>query len=271
MPKTLVNHLILLTGVGFLVSPLILMVLLSTQSSSSLAQQGLQFEWGDSLQQNYARVFDLEAGFTRTVTAMQMLKNSLIVALGVASLTTLLSILSAYALVFFRIRLANTLFWIVLATLLFPLESRFIPTFITANTLGLINTHLGMILPALALALGTFFLRQFMLTLPDQLHEAATMDAAGPLRFFLDIVMPLSKARAGAVFVIAFMIGWNQYLWPIMVSTDDSLYTLVRGIQLIGGSSGPGMAFVVITITPPLILVWAFQRWFFSSLIDVEK
>lgn len=271
MPRTLINHLILLAGVGFLVAPLILIVLLSTQPSASLSQQGLQFAWGDSLLRNYARVFNLEAGFTRTVTAMQMLKNSLIVALGVAFLTTLLSLMSAYALVFFRLRLANVLFWTILATLLFPLESRFIPTFITANQLGLINTHLGMILPALALALGTFFLRQFMLTLPDQLHEAATMDAASPLRFFLDIVLPLSLTRAGAVFVIAFMIGWNQYLWPIMVSTDDSLYTLVRGIQLIGGSSGAGMAFVVITITPPLLLVWAFQRWFFNSLIDVEK
>ena len=201
-----------------------------------------------------------------------MLKNSLIVALGVASLSTLFSLMSAYTLVFFRLRAANTLFWIILATLLFPLESRFIPTFTVTNDLGLINTHMGMILPALVLALGTFFLRQFMLSLPDDLLEAATLDAATPLTFFTDIVLPLSRGRAGAVFVIAFMIGWNQYLWPIMVATDDSLYTLVRGIQLIGGAaSGPGMALVVITITPPLKLVWAFQRWFFGSLIDTEK
>lgn len=272
MRKSLLNHLILLAGAGFLVAPLLLILLLSTQSSASLRAEGLQFYFGDALQSNYARVFNIEAGFTRTVTALQMLKNSLIVAFGVAGLTTLLSLMSAYSLVFFRLRTANFLFWCILATLLFPLEARFIPTFTVTNDLGLINTHMGMILPALALALGTFFLRQFMLTLPDELHEAATMDAATPLRFFIDIVLPLARARAGAVFVIAFMVGWNQYLWPIMVSTDDSLYTLVRGLQLIGGaSSGPGMAFVVITITPPLILVWAFQRWFFESLIDTEK
>ena len=202
---------------------------------------------------------------------MQMLKNSLIVSLGVAGLTTLLSLLSAYALVYFRWRLATAVFWVVLATLLFPLESRFIPTFGVTTYLGLINTHLGMILPALALALGTFFLRQFMLTLPNELLEAAVMDASGPFRFFRDIVLPLSLTRAGAVFVIAFMIGWNQYLWPIMISTDESLYTLVRGTQLISATSGPGMALLVITMTPPLILVWAFQRWFFHSLVDVEK
>jgi len=97
------------------------------------------------------------------------------------------------------------------------------------------------------------------------------MDASGPFRFFRDIVLPLSLTRAGAVFVIAFMIGWNQYLWPIMISTDESLYTLVRGTQLISATSGPGMALLVITMTPPLILVWAFQRWFFHSLVDVEK
>lgn len=271
MTRAIVNHVILLSGVGFLVAPLVLIVLLSTQSSASLSQQGLQFTVGDSALSNYARVFNFEAGFTRTVTAMQMLKNSLIVALGIAVITTLLSLMSAYALVFFKLRFANVIFWTILATLLFPLESRFIPTFTVTNDLGLINTHIGMILPALALALGTFFLRQYMLSLPDQLYEAATLDAAGPIRFFVDIIVPLSYARAGAVFVIAFMIGWNQYLWPIMVSTGDDLYTLVRGIQLVGGSSGPGMAFVVLTITPPLILVWAFQRWFFRSLIDVEK
>lgn len=253
-------------------APLLLIAVSSTQSSGELSQQGFQFSLGKAANSNFARVFDLEAGFTRTVTAVQMLKNSLIVALGIASLTTVLSLMSAYALVFFRMRVAHTLFWIILATLLFPLESRFIPTFSVITGLGLVNTHAGLIFPALALALGTFFLRQFMLTLPDELHEAATMDAASPLRFFMDFIVPLSMARAGAVFVIAFMIGWNQYLWPIMVSTDDSLYTLVRGLQLIGGaSSGPGMAFIVITIIPPLVLVWVFQRWFFQSLVDVEK
>ena len=272
MRRAALNHLILLAGVGFLVTPLVLIVLLSTQSSAMISSEGLQFAIGDATRSNYARVFNIEAGFTRTVTTMQMLQNSLVVAMGVATLTTLLSLMSAYALVFFRWRLASLLFWVILATLLLPIEARFIPTFGVIAELGLVNTQLGIILPTLALALGTFFLRQFMLTLPPELMEAARLDAATPFRYFTDIVVPLSKGRAGAVFVIAFMIGWNQYLWPIMVATDDSLYTLVRGLQLIGGAgSGPGMAFVVITIGPPLILVWMFQRWFFRSLVDVEK
>lgn len=195
-----------------------------------------------------------------------MLSNSMIIALGVGLFTTVFSMFSSYALVFFRLPAGLWIFWLVLSTLLFPLEARFVNTFQITADLGLINTHLGVILPALALALGTFFFRQFYLGLPKELIEAATLDGAGPYKFFIDIVLPLSHSRAGAVFVIAFMIGWNQYLWPLMISTDDSLYTLVRGIRLMGGESGAGMALIVLTILPPFLLLLIFQRWFFSSL-----
>ena len=161
-------------------------------------------------------------------------------------------------------------FWIVFATLLFPLESRFVTTFQVTVELGLVNSHLGIILPVLAMALGTFFFRQYFLTLPEQLTEAAILDGAGPIRFFIDIIVPLSLSRAGAIFVIAFMIGWNQYLWPLMISTDDTLYTLVRGIRLVGQESGPGMALVVITILPPFILLIVFQRWFYRTLHSID-
>ena len=164
---------------------------------------------------------------------------------------------------YFKFKLATGVFWLVLITLLFPLESRFIPTFLVTSELGLINTHIGIILPVLAAALGTFFFRQFFLILPEELLEAALLDGAGPLKFLWDILIPLSFQRAGAIFVVAFMIGWNQYLWPLMISTDDTLYTLVRGIRLIGQGSGPGMAFAILTIIPPFILVLIFQRWFF--------
>lgn len=271
MFRSILNHCILIAGFLFLVGPVLLIIASSTQLSADLSTRGLDFSIGTSAWRNYTRVFELQAGFSGQISAIHMLKNSLIVALSVATLTTALSLMSAYALVYFNIKAATATFWLVLSTLLLPLEARFIPTFEITNNLGLINTHLGLVLPVLALALGTFFLRQFLLTLPDDLHEAARLDSAGPFLFFKDIVLPLSVGRAGAVFVIAFMIGWNQYLWPIMISTDESLFTLVRGSQILSRSSGPGMALMVITITPPLLLVWVFQRWFFKSLIDVEK
>ncbi len=265
------NHLVLILGVIFLVGPIALTFLSSTHTSATLARDSLQFSWGGHFLDNYSRVLTLEAGFTDSVTPLAMLKNSLIVGLGVATLTTGFSILSAYAVVFFRFKIAALVFWLVLVTLLFPLEARFVNTFEVAASLGLINTHAGIILPAVAAAIGTFFYRQYFLTLPEELLEAAIMDGTGPVKFFIDFIIPLSWPRTAAIFIISFMIGWNQYLWPLMISTDDSLYTLVRGIRLIGPTSGPGMALVIITIIPPFLLLLAFQKWAFNTLHVEQK
>ena len=264
--RTIINHIILLFGVFIMLSPILLMIFASSQNTADLRTIGMQFEFGDYFIENYNTVINFETGFTDEVTPMAMLKNSMIIAIGVGFFTTLLSFFAAYAIVFFKFKIANIIFWLVLSTLLFPLEARFIPTFQITSYLGLINTHLGIILPVIAAALGTFFFRQFFLTLPEELMEAALLDGAGSFKFALDILMPLSISRAAAIFIIAFMIGWNQYLWPIMISTDDTLYTLVRGIRFMGQRSGAGMAFAIITITPPLILVLIFRRWFFSGL-----
>jgi len=264
--RTIINHIILLFGVFIMLSPILLMIFASSQNTADLRTIGMQFQFGDYFIENYNTVINFETGFTDEVTPMAMLKNSMIIAIGVGFFTTLLSFFAAYAIVFFKFKIANIIFWLVLSTLLFPLEARFIPTFQIASYLGLINTHLGIILPVIAAALGTFFFRQFFLTLPEELMEAALLDGAGSFKFALDILMPLSISRAAAIFIIAFMIGWNQYLWPIMISTDDTLYTLVRGIRFMGQGSGAGMAFAIITITPPLVLVLIFQRWFFRGL-----
>ena len=266
--RKIYSHLILLAGLFFMMAPLFVILMSSTHQTQTLQQVGLQWWPGAYGIENYSRVISFERGYFDEITPLLMLVNSLIIAIGVASLTTMLSLLAAYALVFFDIKFKNAIFWLILATLLFPLESRFIATYQITVDLGLINTHLGIILPVLAAALGTFFFRQYFLTLPKELIEAATLDGAGPLRFLKDIILPLSLPRAGAIFVIAFMVGWNQYLWPLMISTDDSLYTLVRGIRLIGQESGPGMALIVITVLPPFVLLLIFQRWFFSSLAE---
>ena len=268
MIRRIYAHAVLICGVLFMLAPIFVILMSSTHQTQTLQQDGLQWVLGGHGFDNYSKIIGFEAGYFDQVTPLLMLFNSLVVAIGVATLTTLLSFLAAYALVFFSIKFRTTIFWLILVTLLFPLESRFITTFQVTADLGLINSHLGIILPVLAAALGTFFFRQYFLTLPKELIEAATLDGAGPLRFLKDIILPMSFSRAGAIFVIAFMVGWNQYLWPLMISTDDSLYTLVRGIRLIGQESGPGMALIVITILPPFLLLLAFQRWFFRSLAD---
>lgn len=270
MLRQVISHVILISGTCFLLMPVALIFFSSTHETQLLAADGLQLNLGSSFTKNYGSVLALKAGFTEQITALAMFKNSLIVGFGVATLTTLLSLMSAFSIVFFKLPVANFLFWAIFSTLLFPIEARIIPTFEVATFLGLINTHLGIILPTLATALGTFFFRQFFLGLPEELCEAAKMDGAGSLRFFVDFIVPLSLNRAGVVFMISFMIGWNQYLWPLMISTDDSLFTLVRGIRLIGQESGVGMAFVIISIVPPLILLWIFQRWVFEKMSDAH-
>jgi len=266
MIRSVINHTILLAGLAFLLVPIALIFFSSTHDTSTLTRQGLQLFPGSSAVQNYHDILFLEAGFADGITTLSMLKNSFIVGFGVAFLTTLFSLLSAFGIVYFRHQWSGFLFWLIFATLLFPLESRFITTFKVTTDLGLINTHMGIILPTLAAALGTFFFRQFFLTLPEEYAEAAILDGAGPWKFFKDFILPLSWARAGAVFVVSFMIGWNQYLWPVMISTDESMYTLIRGIQFVGQETGSGMAFVIISILPPFLMILGFQRWFFNDL-----
>ena len=266
-----VTHLILLAGVIFLITPIVLIFISSTHQSSLLGDSGLQLWPGSEGIKNFTRVLTLQAGFTYKITALDMIKNSLIIATGVASVTTIVSLCAAYGIVYFKLKAANFMFWTTLATLLLPLESRFITTFLVTDALGLINTHVGMILPVLSVALGTLFFRQLFLSFPNEYLEAAKLDGTGPVRFFTDFILPLSWKRGGAIFIVTFMIGWNQYLWPLMISTDETHYTLVRGIRLVGEASGTGMALIVLSILPPLILVIIFQRWFFQALADEKN
>jgi sn-glycerol 3-phosphate transport system permease protein len=268
--RVLLDHALLLAGTFFLMVPVVLLFLAATRTTGDLNLQGLDFRTGRAAIANYTEVVTLKAGFTDQISAFAMLRNSLVVATSLASLTTVLSLCSAYALVYFRLPLAGFLFWLTMLTLLLPLESRFVTTFQVAAMLGLVNTLPGMILPALALALGTLFFRQLLLSFPDEYLEAAKLDGAGPLRFFRDFVVPLTWRRGGAIFVVSFMIGWHQYLWPLMLSTDESTYTVVRGLRLIGLESGPGMALAVLTLLPPLVLVVIFQKYFFRSLADTK-
>ncbi|WP_300031586.1 ABC transporter permease subunit [uncultured Roseobacter sp.] len=270
LTQRLFAHAVLLAGVLFLIVPVLLVFAASTQPTSVLVAEGLSLVPGRHGLENFRTILTLQAGFTDQIIATDMLRNSMIVATGIGVATTGLSLLAAYGLVMFRLPPAGAFFWITLATLLLPLESRFITTFQITSYLGLINTHTGMILPAVMVALGTLFFRQLFLSFPGEYIEAARLDGAGPVRFFVDFILPLSRERGGAVFVVSFMIGWNQYLWPLMISTDERHYTLVRGIRLIGQESGPGMALVVLTILPPLLLVILFQRWFLRALEETR-
>lgn len=280
----IIDHTILICGVIFLMLPLWLIFASSTHSSTEIAKNGLQFWFGDQGFSAYKTILfsntetDPQAG-SALVHGLGMLKNSLILGLGFAIGKIIIAMTAAYAIVYFRFPLGNFMFWLIFSSLLMPLEVRIIPSYEIVAKMGLVNTYTGLILPLIASATATFFFRQFFKSIPEELIEAARLDNAGPLRFFKDILFPLSKTMIAAIFIIMFVVGWNQYLWPILMTTDESFKTLLLGIKDIISALYEGkipaydqvFALAIISIIPPVFVVILFQKWFIKGLIQTEK
>jgi len=262
----LVDHIILIAGAVFMCLPVYMLFAATTHDRGS--GTALHLVPGSHFLSNYGSFLTGSAGFSGDITVLGMLWNSFLLGAGFAGLKVVLSLLAAYALVYFRVRFASLIFAVLLLTLLLPLESRFLPTYDVVAKLGLVNTRAGLILPLVASGLGTLFFRQFLLTVPDTLLESARLDGAGPFRFFRDILVPLSLPTAGALFLVLFVNGWNQYLWPVMVTSQESTYTVVRGMQFFGRASPSGMMLAILAILPPALLVILFQRQVVKGLFD---
>ena len=273
------DHLILIFGVLFLCAPVVMALMSSTHAAIDIHSNGLSLLPGGNGIETYTKVLTHKGGFTGDVTGLLMLRNSLIMGLGFAVGKIALSMMAAYALVYFRFRFATLLFWAIFATLLLPLEVRIMPSYQVMSELHLLNTYTGLIVPLLASATGTFFFRQFFRSVPDELLEAARIDGAGPVKFFIDVLVPLSKTMMAAIFIIMFIYGWNQYLWPLLMTTDESFYTLMRGIKSIlqvwVGSQIPdyneAFALAVLAMIPPVAVVVIFQRMFIKGLTESDK
>lgn len=273
------DHLILIIGALFMLLPLWLIFASSTHEPNLLVSQGLQWDIGNNLSAVYSEAWNKSLGFTGDVTAQTMIFNSVIMGLGFAIGKIIISMMAAYALVYFRLPYASAWFWLIFVTLLLPLEVRIIPSYEVVSSLGMLNSYSGLILPLIASATATFFFRQFFKTIPDELLEAAQLDNAGPIRFFIDILFPLSKTMMTAIFIIMFVVGWNQYLWPIMMTTNEQYNTIVMGIKQIlnniNEANSPrydyAFAMVILAMLPPVLVVVIFQRWFVKGLIESEK
>lgn len=273
------HHVVLILGCALMMGPVVTAFMSSTWTPEALHTGGLRLGWGDNFLATYEKVLFHGGGFTGEVTGSLMATNSLILGLGFAVGKIVISMLAAYAIVYFRFPGASLCFWIIFATLLLPLEVRILPSYEVVQSLGLLNTYTGLILPLIASATGTFFFRQFFKSIPDELLEAARIDGAGPLRFFWDILVPLSKTMMAAIFIIMFVVGWNQYLWPTLMTTDEHFYTLVRGIKQIMqvwiGADIPdyneALALAILAMGPPVAVVLAFQTMFIKGLVETEK
>ena len=267
---------VLAVGIAIIGFPVYVTFVASTLTAQEVLQAPMTLVPGGHFLENY-RTALVDGVGESAIPVGKMLLNSLWMALGIALGKILVSILSAFAIVYFRFPLRKLAFWMIFITLMLPVEVRIMPTYQIVSDLGLINTRTGMILPIIASATATFLFRQFFLTVPEELAEAARVDGAGPMRFFRDVLLPLSMTSIAALFVIQFIYGWNQYLWPLLVTTDESMYPVVMGIKrMISGGDAANdwnivMATAILAMIPPALVVLLMQRWFVKGLVDAEK
>lgn len=271
------THAILWIGIAVIAFPLYVTFVASTQTAAEVLQAPMSLIPGRHLLENYAAALahGSEAGSSAPVG--RMLSVSLVTALVIAFGKIVISLLSAFAVVYFRFPGRMLCFWMIFVTLMLPVEVRIAPTYQVVAGLGMLDTYAGLTVPLLASATATFLFRQFFLTIPDELAEAARIDGAGPLRFLKDVVLPLSATNIAALFVILFIYGWNQYLWPLLVTTREDMYPIVIGIKrmIAGGDAATEwnlvMATAMLALLPPALVVLVMQKWFVKGLVDSEK
>jgi len=267
---------VLILGLIVISFPIYIAFVASTHEVQDLIAT-VQPWFGGALIENYLTVLQSGKQAAGGVPVSLMMFNSLIMALGITVGKISISIISAYAIVYFRFPLRMFFFWIIFLTLMLPVEVRILPTYKVVVDLGLLDTYAGLTLPLIASATATFLFRQFFLTVPDELAEAARVDGAGPIRFFVTILLPLSRTNIAALSVILFIYGWNQYLWPLLITTDPDMTTIVMGIQrmLFVADAVPEwnltMATAILAMLPPVVVVLVMQRQFVKGLVETEK
>jgi sn-glycerol 3-phosphate transport system permease protein len=267
------THLGLIIGVLFIFFPIWLAFVASTVTQPEIVRPPMPLWPGDQFYENYSRA--LSAGVNAPVATM--LLNSLIMAMGIALGKIAISLLSAFAIVYFRFPFRKLFFWLIFLTLMLPVEVRIVPTYEVIANFGMLNSYQGLILPLVASATATFLFRQFFMTVPDELAEAARVDGAKPMRFFVDILLPMSRTNIAALFVILFIYGWNQYLWPLLITTDPEMNTIVMGIKQMFPSGDDTadwpviMATSILAMVPPVLVVVGMQRLFVRGLVESEK
>lgn len=267
------THVLMILGVLLIFFPIWLAFVASTVTQADLTSPPMPLLPGDHFIENYTKA--LFSGVNVPVSTM--LINSLIMAMGIAIGKIIISLLSAFAIVYFRFPGRTFFFWLIFITLMLPVEVRIVPTYEVIAGFGLLNSYSGLIFPLIASATATFLFRQFFMTIPDELAEAARVDGARPMRFFIDILLPMSRTNIAALFVILFIYGWNQYLWPLLITTEPEMNTIVMGLKQMFPSGDDFadwpviMATSILAMIPPVIVVVSMQKLFVRGLVDSEK
>lgn len=273
------SHLIMVLGVIIVGFPLYLAFVASTHTAQDIVQVPMPMLPGSNFWETYkTALFGGGSGPGSSAPVAHMMWVSFVTAMVITVGKIAISLLSAFAIVYFRFPFKGICFWLIFITLMLPVEVRIGPTYQVVSNLGMLNTYAGLTVPLIASATATFLFRQFFLTVPDELVEAARIDGAGPMRFFKDILVPLSRTSIAALFVIQFIYGWNQYLWPLLVTTSEDMYPVVIGIKRMVGGGGEAsidwniaMATAILAMLPPAAVVILMQKWFVKGLVDTEK
>jgi sn-glycerol 3-phosphate transport system permease protein len=274
---TFFSHAVLILGVVVVAFPLYVTFVASTLTFDQVMQVPMTLVPGDHMLENYSQVLSAGSHKGSKAAVSTMLFNSMVMALAIPVGKISISVIASFAIVYFRFPLRNFFFWMIFVTLMLPVEVRIMPTFKVIADLGMLNSYAGLTVPLIASATATFLFRQFFMTVPDELAEAARVDGAGPMRFFWDVLLPLSKTTMAALFVIQFIYGWNQYLWPLLITSEESMYTVVIGIKrmIVGGDAANEwnlvMATAMLAMLPPALVVLLMQKWFVKGLVETEK
>jgi sn-glycerol 3-phosphate transport system permease protein len=272
------THVVLLIGIAIIALPIWITFVAATHDEFRMTQVPLPLLPGDQFWVNLkATLFGRGLSGTETAPVWLMMLNSLVMALGIALGKIAISLLSAFAIVYFRFPFRMGFFWMIFITLMLPVEVRIVPTFEVVAQLGLLNSYAGLTIPLIASATATFMFRQVFLTIPDEMLESARIDGAGPMRFFFDILLPLSRTNIAALFVILFIYGWNQYLWPLLITTDSDMTTIVMSIKqmLEAAEQSPQWNIIMMTallaMLPPILVVVLMQKLFVKGLTETDK
>jgi sn-glycerol 3-phosphate transport system permease protein len=271
------THLVLIIGVLMVVFPVYLAFIASTHGPTDFMSGIVPLLPGDQFSANYGYLLGTGESTAGAPPFLLMLGNSLVMAIMIAVGKIAISIISAFAIVYFRFPLRVPAFWLIFMTLMLPVEVRILPTYKVVADLGMLNSYSGLVIPVIASATATFLFRQFFLTVPEEMMEAARVDGAGPMKFFRDILLPLSRTNIAALFIIMFIYGWNQYLWPMLITTEPHYYTVVMGIKrlasVLDGDNQWNlvMAGVILAGLPPVLVIIFMQRLFVKGLVETEK
>jgi sn-glycerol 3-phosphate transport system permease protein len=272
-----IPHLILWIGIAIVAFPVYLAFVCSTHEASVIANGQMPLTPGAKFFENYYRTIFIGTSGTTREPVYTMLINSFVMAMVIALGKIAISIISAYAIVYFRFPFRMTAFWVIFITLMLPVEVRIYPTYKIVSDLNMLDTYAGLTLPLVASATATLLFRQFFMTVPDELVEASRIDGAGPFRFFFDTLLPLARTNMAALFVILFIYGWNQYLWPLLITTRDDMQTIVIGIKKMIVTSDAltewqlVMATAMLAMLPPVLVVIGMQKLFVRGLVETEK